>query len=111
MDTAPKELIANQEKKSTLPTVAQQIINAEVMGESLLNKQRKPVLTFSQDALELSATSANMSSASPQVKKRFSISGVSSPLSGSAQSSPKSVRIQNVEDGTTATTFQKPSKK
>lgn len=111
MDNPSTAIVTPEKKRRIFLNPAQEVINAEVSTEHAFHKQRNPVLSFSQDALECSATSPNMSSASPKAKKRFSISGKISPLSGSAHSSPKSIRIQEVEEKTTGTTSQKPSKK
>ncbi len=111
MDTASNDSIATKSKSQPriLFGVAKDIDDAEMRGESVLNQQRK-MLSFSQDALECSATSPNMFSASPKTtKKRFSVS--SSSLSDSASSSPKNIRITEVGEKADRVPFQKYSKK
>lgn len=99
MDNPTTGTATPEKKRRIFLNPAQEVINAEVSTEHAFHQQRKqPVLSFSQDAQECSATTPNMSSVSPKAKKRFSISGPSSPLSGSVNSSPKSIRIENTEN-------------
>lgn len=113
MDTAPQDGIAVQVKtRKFLEDEAKRHVAAEVNSECIFNKKRKPVLTFSGDGGDLSATTPNMSSGSPQLKRPFSISGKSSPLSGSPNPSPQSIRVKDVdEERKTSASFHNASRK
>lgn len=103
MDIAPEDGIKIQQAKDRkfLEEQAKRHAKVEADSEHYFNKGYTPMLTFSQDAEEFSATNPNMSAghSSPFRQNRNTSSGKLSPLCRSLHSSPKSIRALKTEEG------------